>query len=103
MMRSQTPGRGVGASQRSDATAGGTRTGCQRLQFNSLEKSLSGPAEAGRDRGANEEPGGDGKDNPGATQRDRISEASAGDLKKSYEHTGGGTDQRYAMIEEFSV
>ena len=50
------------------------------LQFNPLEKGLPGPAEAGRDRGADEEPGGDGKDHSGATQRDRVSEAPAGDL-----------------------
>jgi len=47
------------------------------LQFNPLEKGLPGPAEAGRDRGADKEPGGDGKDHSGATQRDRISEAPA--------------------------
>ena len=32
-----------------------------------------------------------------------TTQAPAGNLKKSHEHTGGGTEQRYAMIEELSV
>jgi len=76
----------------------------QRVQFKPLEKGLPGPAEAGRDRGADKEPRRRWQDNPGTAPRDRISQAAAGDLKKKkHEHTGGTTDQRYAMIEKLSV
>ena len=40
------------------------------LQFNPLEKGLPGPAEAGRDRGADQEPGRNGQDDLGAAKRE---------------------------------
>jgi hypothetical protein len=64
---------------------------------------LLGASEAGAARRRADESRADVGKDPPAAKGNRVSQAPAGDLKKSHEHTGRGTAQRYAMIEELSV
>src|SRR6201993_2874577 len=68
-----------------------------------MEEGLPWASEAGAARRRADESRADVREDSRAAKRDRISQAPAGNLKKSHEHTGGGTEQRYAMIEELSV
>ncbi len=68
-----------------------------------MEEGLLGAAAAGRGGRPRDESATDVREDPAVAEGKRVSEATAGDLKKSYEHTGGGTDQRSAMIKELSV
>src|ERR1700756_4426773 len=68
-----------------------------------MEEGLPWASEAGAARRRADESRADVQEDSRAAKRDRISQAPAGNLKKSHEHTGGGTEQRYAMIEELSV
>src|ERR1700746_3371025 len=68
-----------------------------------MEEGLPWASEAGAARRRAEKAGADVGRHPPAAKAKRVSQAPARDLKKSYEHTGGGTAQRYAMIEELSV
>src|ERR1700752_3894656 len=68
-----------------------------------MEEGLPWASEAGAARRRADESRADVQEDSRAAKRDRISQAPARDFKKSHEHTGGGTAQRYAMIEELSV
>src|ERR1700745_3809838 len=68
-----------------------------------MEEELPGAAQARAARRRADESRTDVREDSTAAKRDRISKAPAGNLKKSHQHTGGGTEQRYAMIEELSV
>src|ERR1700751_2593153 len=68
-----------------------------------MEEGLPWASEAGAARRRADESRADVQEDSRAAKRDRISQAPAGNLKKSHEHTGGGTVKRYAMIEELAV
>src|SRR5215468_2313489 len=68
-----------------------------------MEEELPGAAQARAARRRADESRTDVREDSTAAKRDRVSQTPAGNLKKSHEHTGRGTEQRYAMIEELSV
>src|ERR1700676_3521409 len=68
-----------------------------------MEEGLPGASEASAARRGADESRPDVREDSAAAEGKRVSEAAARDLKKSYEHTGRGTEPRYAMIEQLSV
>src|SRR5689334_10049966 len=62
-----------------------------------MEEGLPGASEARAAGGRADESRTDGREDSTAAEGERISQAPARDFKKSYEHTGRGTAQRYAM------
>jgi hypothetical protein len=60
-----------------------------------MEEGLPGASEAGAARRGADESRPDVGEDSAAAEGKRVSEAAARDLKKSYEHTGRGTEPRY--------